>query len=137
MQPYSYKLIEYRVIDGDSIELVQLDLGFRMRLKAPLRVLGVDCPEKHTEAGKAVTAAVEHWMSGADNLIVRSSRLDKYGRVLGDIQRDETDWLSDFLIDRRFAMPYDGGAKSEWVAEQLAAAEENALRFLVEGTPHD
>lgn len=118
------------MIDGDSVELTQLDLGFSMRIKASLRVIGLDTPERHTEPGKIVTTVVRLWLAQSDTLLVNSVDLDKYGRVLGDIRRSDHTWLSEYLLHNRIALPYDGGTKPEWSGEQLARVTVTANQCL-------
>lgn len=47
---YVYPAVCVRVLDGDSMHM-RADLGFRAALTIPVRVRGIDCPEKDTEAG--------------------------------------------------------------------------------------
>ncbi len=66
-RPYVYPVLGYRVVDGDSIE-VRFDRGWSRYgdLCLYCRVVSVDAPERHTEAGKLVKAVVERWFADRD-----------------------------------------------------------------------
>lgn len=116
---YFYKIKQYRVIDADSIDLEFL-VGFDAGLQMVCRLEGIDVPEKHTEAGQAITKYVQYILDQAPVLYVRSTAKDKYsGRFLGIIYIDEKlTSLNTMLIDKGFALPYFGGNKKDiWTEE--------------------
>lgn len=87
-----------RVVDGDTLDL-DLDLGWHITYHAKIRLVGVNCPEMSTAAGKVARTFTDRWAMGVDDpdwtgparpylpAIVVSHSLDKYGRVLGDLYR--------------------------------------------------
>lgn len=87
---YEYRTALNRVIDGDTVVLT-IDLGFRIRHDVTVRLLGVDCPELVTPAGKQARDAAAAWFAAhrhaADGLTARTHRhaTDKYGRYLAEI----------------------------------------------------
>ena len=44
---YVYKCVITRVVDGDTVD-VEIDLGFNMRYKDRVRMMGIDTPESRT-----------------------------------------------------------------------------------------
>ena len=134
-----------RVIDGDSLE-VDLDLGLRVHRIDSMRIMGVDTPEirssdpVHKEAGFAVKAVVEKLLKDKD-LLVLSEKMDKYGRVLGDVcvqlgvEADVSKFivLSAFLLEHNLGRPYEGGSRGPWDPEQLTAIIAAANEFLLGG----
>lgn len=128
--PYSDRVIECRVIDGDSHELV-LDLGYNLQYRVFTRVNGVDAPEKSTEAGKLVTKVHTRWLKerSSGHLVWHSSELDKFGRSLGDLSADGQSWAG-FLIENELARPYFGGKRQVWSREALLAVETRCQALL-------
>jgi micrococcal nuclease len=115
-----------KLIDGDSVR-VFVDLGFKLRIEADIRINGVDTPEvrgEQREYGRFVKEQVKQWMEARwlGGLTLLSYELDKYGRVLGDIRPNTPDneLLSVFLLENRLARPYSGGARGPWTPDQLS-----------------
>ncbi len=85
---YRYAARFIRAIDGDTI-VVDIDLGFRMYTTTPLRLLGVNAPEKNTQAGKNAAAWTTAWCGTAGALTLESAKPgdfgDKYGRYLATV----------------------------------------------------
>ena len=89
---YAAKLV--RVVDGDTVVL-DIDLGFRIRLQDYVRLHGVNAPEifgaNATPAGRAAMVFTCAWFENDPQLYLQSHGLnerEKYGRVLGTIYRD-------------------------------------------------
>ena len=94
-QMYAYKCKIVSIVDGDTID-IELDLGFEIRLKERVRLLGVDTPEvygnKAVPAGQAASAFTKAWVQSKvtrdGHFVYESKRYnarDKYGRSLGTI----------------------------------------------------
>jgi len=92
---YSYKCKILNVVDGDTLD-IELDLGFEVRLKERVRLLGVDTPEvfgaKAEPAGQAASRFTKAWVESKqsrDGHFVYESKKynarDKYGRSLGTV----------------------------------------------------
>lgn len=92
---YSYKCKILNIVDGDTLD-IELDLGFEIRLKERVRLLGVDTPEvfgaKAEPAGLAASVFVKNWVESKQSrdgqFVYESKRYnarDKYGRSLGTI----------------------------------------------------
>lgn len=99
-----------RVIDGDSL-VVLVDLGYRAYLKARIRLLGIDTPERG-EPG---------WAEARDNLaalapagaacVVTTVGPDKYGdRWDGTVTVNGVD-LAQAQLAAGLGVPYSGGAR--------------------------
>lgn len=137
---FRYPVLEYRVIDGDTVECV-LDLGWGNTKKVSIRILGVDAPESNTrrnllerEAGKLVTRCVDRWLfvNYEDDLYASSETKPKYfGRSIGRIWAGslETE-LSAFLIEKELVRPYDGGKREPWLDSQLNHIIDKANDYL-------
>jgi endonuclease YncB( thermonuclease family) len=112
---YVYKMKLDRVVDGDTLYAF-IDVGFKMTMKANVRLLGIDTPESRTrdlqEKAHALASknALGDMLINAKDIIIECKEVDKYGRVLGLIYADGISVNYD-LIDRGYACPYSGGTK--------------------------
>lgn len=85
-----------RIVDGDTITL-DLDLGWRIRLTANCRIIGIDAPELSTPEGKQARLYAAGLLPDGLEVIFHSRQLDKYGRPLGDITYDRLDFGSQMV----------------------------------------
>lgn len=81
---FTYAAYIEKVIDGDTLK-VRLDLGFNVWTRQILRLRDIDCPEVGTPTGDEAKAFVRSHLKEAQQIIVRSSRSDKYDRYLADV----------------------------------------------------
>jgi micrococcal nuclease len=114
---YVYRIISVvKVVDGDSC-WVEVDPGFRAKLLVNIRLLGWDCPEKHSknlhernEAQVAMLMTSAFLSQGSGTLWVRTEKdPDSFGRYLGDIWREDKDeekHLGDALAHEGLATPW-------------------------------
>lgn len=116
MNPYTYKCVVTRVVDGDTVD-VDVDLGFDVWLKKQrVRLAGIDTPESRTRnlaekaLGLAAKARLVELCSGTVTL--ESHGKGKYGRILGKLYADGTD-ICDTLISEGHAVEYWGGKKTK------------------------
>ena len=86
---YTYKVNQVlRVIDGDTT-VVSIDLGFDLTLTQTIRIKGIAAPEmrsadfKEKARGIAATAFAATWLQNR-LLLIKTTKDDKYGRMLGD-----------------------------------------------------
>lgn len=114
MQPtFTYSAVILDIHDGDTIT-VELDLGFRVTYKTPIRFNGINAPELATPEGKVAKAFLQTLIKIGDTLVIKTYKnpQDKYGRWLGDLFRPiDTVSLNQQMIDSGHAVPYGGGAK--------------------------
>lgn len=92
---YRYKVVDWKVVDADTIDLY-LDTGFRHYFWDRYRLygpdpdgqLGLDAPERFTEAGKSASLYLASILANirfnGGTLIARTvkDREDKFGRYL-------------------------------------------------------
>jgi endonuclease YncB( thermonuclease family) len=106
-----------KVYDGDTITIASKVPGLYNSpiYKFSVRLTGIDTPEIRTkdedEKEIAILArdALSDLIMGKDIRLV-NVKTEKYGRLLCDIYLGETH-LNNWLIDRKYALPYDGGTK--------------------------
>ena len=119
------------VYDGDTIQLVfplQTEL-FRWTC----RLTGIDTPEIRTrnktekEFGYTVRNILREKILNK-MVVIECGEFDKYGRLLGKIflreehknqsgggeGEGENPSINDWLIQNKYAFPYDGGKKQDW-----------------------
>jgi micrococcal nuclease len=96
------------VIDGDTLD-VDLDLGFTIRSRQRLRLLGLNSPEKNTTEGKTAKAWVSDWLiEHGPDLVVETHAREKYGRWLATVTGQDGACLNTDLLEAGQAAPYDG-----------------------------
>lgn len=104
------------VHDGDTVD-AELDLGWHLALRTPIRVAHINAPELSTTAGQAAAVFAQQLLPPGTPVMVSSERLDKYGRTLATITLHElwqgTDGRStaDFgtaMLWSGNAVPYEG-----------------------------
>lgn len=106
---YQYQAKLVRVIDGDTIEC-DIDLGFYMTARMPVRLAHINAPEHNQEGG---TAATDHLKTllGDGNLILKTYKPhDKYGRYLAEVIIGDMNVNQQMIADG-FAVAYEGGAR--------------------------
>jgi endonuclease YncB( thermonuclease family) len=95
---YTYQAYVEKVVDGDTLK-VHIDLGFATWTRQTLRLHGIDCPEMKTKDGDAAKAFVQSYLKEASQIILRSSRSDKYDRYLADIFIPHGDGTEDIYLN--------------------------------------
>lgn len=115
---YEYKITNVlKIIDGDTVDL-SLDLGFYVMTIQRIRFDGLDTPELHskdeTERKLAQEAKdfVTKWFEQNKDLVIKTKKDDKYGRMLGEIFCSGKS-LNKTLIEMGYAWEYDGGEKKK------------------------
>jgi micrococcal nuclease len=110
---YEYRARIVRVIDGDTVE-AELDLGFRVSLRAVLRLVGINAPEVHGPDRPRGLAATKHLRelllqhTPADDVVTVRTQKDvteKYGRYLAVILAGAVN-VNDRMIADGHAVPY-------------------------------
>jgi len=134
---YTYEATLDRVIDGDTVDL-NIDLGFDVWLHSTrIRLHHIDTPEKRTRDllekhfGFIASDFVLDRLINAKQIIVNTTLegpKDKYGRILGVIWVDDYILsLNDQLIEKRYAVKYEGQNKST-----IADGHKENMKYLVE-----
>ncbi len=137
-QLFTYVATIRKIVDGDTLAVaLAVAPGLTHQLK--LRLRGIDCPEISTAAGRAAKAFVENLLRVGDDVIISTTKPDKYDRYLADVfirqamgqgseakGQDEADhpspitshpegfaFLNNALLSAGHAIRYDGGTKEE------------------------
>jgi micrococcal nuclease len=104
--------------DGDTIKIAQLlNLNGEIKIyEFTVRIKGIDCPEIRTKnhVEKQCSLLAKQFVHDSiynKRIELSNIGVDKYGRVLADVEVDGMN-LAQELIRRRFAVSYDGNKKS-------------------------
>jgi micrococcal nuclease len=116
---YQYAIKEVvKVVDGDTVDVV-IDLGFDITRKERVRLNGIDAPESITKDevekkyGMEAKEFVKKWFSENKNILIRTYKEEKYGRILGDFFTEGNKPLNILLVEQGYAWVYDGNTKSK------------------------
>ena len=108
-----------KVYDGDTITIAaKLPYYESPVYRFQVRLNGIDSPEikGHTEeeksAGIISRNALKEKIFGYI-VELRNVETEKYGRILADIYLDNLH-INKWLLDAKYAVPYNGGTKKEW-----------------------
>lgn len=114
-----------KVYDGDTITVLTMIEGVAYKFSVRLR--GIDTPEIRGSSVKEKAKAIEardylKTMIFEKMVELRNMEYDKYGRILSDVflggnggEGSEAIGLSNLLIEKKYAVAYDGGKKShDW-----------------------
>ena len=103
--------------DGDTLTVNISGYPDIIGRNIPIRVLGIDTPELKGRCDNEVLKAVEA-KTFIHNELTKASRIDiievgrdKYFRIDGDVVYDGKS-LRKEMLDRGYAIPYDGGTKT-------------------------
>ncbi len=115
---FTYRANIARIVDGDTFDL-DIDLGLGVwKRRERVRLYGINVAERYTDIGKQATAFLrEMFPPAAVNPVIITTfkdSTDKYGRYLAKIMPVvpvEWDDLTSLLIEKRFGVPYFGGAR--------------------------
>jgi len=116
-----------KVYDGDTVTIATRLPHDTTVYRFSVRLRGIDSPEIHgkTENEKALAIKSRDALSQLiyhKIIMIKNVEYEKYGRLLADIylMGEESTNLSinQWMIDQKYAVPYDGGTKmipKEWV----------------------
>lgn len=113
--PKVHEGIVASVYDGDTITIAGYTVGDPQLYKFSVRLLGIDCPEirgKSTSEKRVAGLAkveVEQLCLGRHVRLSEHAQ-EKYGRLLARVSVSGID-ISDHLISKKLAVPYDGKTK--------------------------
>jgi len=110
---YVYKATIERVIDGDTLYL-RIDLGFQVFKEQRIRLASIDCEPIDTPKGKEATRYVRDQLAKVDFVMLKTNKIDIYGRYVGDVFYSFTErskdtifmngrYLNQELVDKGFA----------------------------------
>ena len=100
----NFKAKVKKVRDGDTIVLEWEERDFAF----PLRVKDIDAPELNVEGGHEAKAYLQELIEGEEVEIIidRNNRVEKWGRLLGDISFNGT-LVSEDMQRMGFAIPFN------------------------------
>ncbi|WP_225875349.1 thermonuclease family protein [[Limnothrix rosea] IAM M-220] len=111
------------MVDGDTVDLA-IDLGFYLLKQERIRVADIDAPESRTrdlaekKLGLEAKDFVQQQLETAAEIIIRTEKIDKYGRYLGWLYLDGAEIsLNEQMIHDGYAWSYDGGRKTKNLGE--------------------
>lgn len=95
-----------RVVDGDTLE-VDLDLGFRVHLRAKVRVAGIDTPERGEPGFAEASRRVRELVRDGGCRVTTLSE-DQYGRWVSTVRLGDGRDLGGVLVGEGLAVRWDG-----------------------------
>jgi micrococcal nuclease len=107
MKPsYTYNCKALSVYDGDTFT-AQIDCGFYITVTMPVRLAGINTPELKGETIEAGRAARDYLKGLIEDkpIVIKTEKLEKYGRILGFIQVDGVD-INAEMIKAGHAKPF-------------------------------
>tara|TARA_R100000152_G_C6722649_1_gene148407 strand:+ start:17 stop:385 length:369 start_codon:yes stop_codon:yes gene_type:complete len=121
---FTYNIELIRVVDGDTID-AYIDLGFSVKVKKRIRLVGINCPESRTrdleekKRGLAAKERLKCLLECCNIIRLESQGVGKYGRCLGSLSIDLIDEVeqsplanvNDLLIAEGHAVAYSGGKR--------------------------
>lgn len=121
--PYIYRAAPERVIDGDTL-VCRISLGFHVTLTVPIRLLGIDTPERGDDGWAAardhLSALVydPHLSDQRWPLMLATTRRGKY-EWMGVLYAQHTDGHDPINVNEQMildghARRYDGGQRQPW-----------------------
>ena len=122
--PYIFKAIVSKIVDGDTMYVTDISLGFGQYNRGDtgrgicLRLNGIDTPESRTrdleekQYGLAAKAFGQAFSPVGTEVTLRTYKKGKYGRWLADIKVGSK-WLCKELLKNHHAVEYEGQNKKE------------------------
>lgn len=109
LNPYCYRIIDYLVIDGDTVDLT-LDLGFNIHHKSRFRLYGINAPERKDrkawlEAKLFLAKILGTHFPNITAMTIKDKK-DKYGRYLVSLVSDTNLNLNVMMVSSGNAVEY-------------------------------
>ena len=108
-----------KVYDGDTITVAtKLPMKNSPVYRFPVRLAGIDSPEikgkseVEIELAKKSRDALSALILEKD-VELKNVSTEKYGRLLADVYIGRIH-INRWMLDNKYAVPYDGGTKSQW-----------------------
>ena len=111
-----------KVYDGDTITVAsKLPMPNSPVYRFPVRLTGIDSPEIKGKSEAEIALAKQsrdalHKLIYEKTVRLSNVSTEKYGRLLADVYIDGIH-VNQWMLDQKYAIPYDGGTKSrptEW-----------------------
>jgi len=116
LNPWIYNAEVKKVVDGDTFDII-IDLGFKVKLDARVRLYGVNTPESRTKdleekkMGLAAKEFTDQWLTAANLKVKIETVIDKnekYGRVLARVWNESGACLNTDIVASGLAREYYG-----------------------------
>jgi len=106
---YEYAATIVEVVDGDTVHL-NVDLGLDQTRFLKVRIVGINAPEKATQAGKDAKAWAQAILPLGSAVVIRTvkDRTEKYGRYLAAIIMAQDADYATLAISTGHAVAWDG-----------------------------
>lgn len=115
---YEYKIKEIiKVIDGDTVDVL-FDLGFNIMFKERIRLANIDAPEVNSKneqerlIGNQAKEYLSTWLMNQNILRIKTTKDDKYGRILGEIYGNDGACVNKLLVEHGYAWVYEKDEKN-------------------------
>jgi micrococcal nuclease len=111
-----------KVYDGDTITIAtKLPMANSPVYRFPVRLTGIDSPEIKGKSEAEIALAKQsrdslHELIYGKTVKLGNVSMEKYGRLLADVYLNDVH-VNQWMLDNKYAIPYDGGTKSrpaEW-----------------------
>ena len=113
---FTYRVKIRRAIDGDTLAVTIALPHYAMDEK--LRLRGLDCPEMDTPEGRAAKRFTESLLVDATEVIIATSKVDKYDRYLADVHvlrpSGEEIFLNNALLENGHAVLLGHEEMTDW-----------------------
>ena len=108
-----------KVYDGDTITIAAQIEGLAPIYRFHVRLRGIDSPEIKGKTAKEKEQAVVSRDALANlimnkQIVLKNIGTEKYGRLLADVHYGDIN-ISQWMLENKLAVPYDGGKKTEFV----------------------
>lgn len=106
---YDYNATVVNVVDGDTFD-ADIDVGFYLRTRLRLRVLGINAPEMHGPshaAGVAARLFATTLLREGAKVALHTEKSDDFGRWLAKVTLPDGSDFGQTMIDTQHAVPYD------------------------------
>ena len=107
---FAYPVTVIRVIDGDTFTAA-VELGFGFTTVQTLRLRALDTPEIESASGREAKEFLETTLPVGSDILVRTSKSDKYDRYLADVwvgENTKAKYVNQELVEKGFAVPVTG-----------------------------
>jgi micrococcal nuclease len=107
---YEYRATVNRWVDGDTVDLT-VDVGFHMTYRDHFRLYGIDTAERGRPLAAEAKARANELAPVGSDVLIRTSKSDKYGRWLTIVSEDTGIEVNSTLLHEGLAKLYFGGTK--------------------------
>lgn len=107
---YVFRGTVYNVVDGDTVD-VELDLGFKIKIKQRFRLADIDTPERGQPGFEEARTALASYVKDKVLTFV-TQKQSKWGYYLAHIEYEDGYTVNRQMIDEGYAKAYFGGTKN-------------------------